>query len=89
MIYEYECLECEKSYEIVRKVGDRDLPFLCPEHETQCKRIISLPAQAQFTDHETQLRLRKQRNKNYWESKKGKQETLENKVNLIKKYGTV
>lgn len=39
-IYEYECLECEKTFEIMQKFSDEPLR-ICPECNGQLKKLIS------------------------------------------------
>ena len=41
MIFEYECLVCDKRYEEFRRVDERDDPFECPECSAFCERVIS------------------------------------------------
>jgi len=41
--YEYHCETCNTSYEIRRKVSDRDLPYLCPHDGAETKRMVTAP----------------------------------------------
>ena len=49
--YEYRCLTpskrgCRKQFELVRKVGERDEPALCPKCGSLSERQLSTPALA-------------------------------------------
>lgn len=41
MIYEYECLKCERRMAQIRPIAERNTPMTCPHCGTEAKRIVS------------------------------------------------
>ncbi|MAE10752.1 MAG: FmdB family transcriptional regulator [Dehalococcoidales bacterium] len=42
-LYEYECLNCEEQFELLRNIGDSDETVKCPScQEKSSKRVFSI-----------------------------------------------
>lgn len=42
--YQYRCKECDKTYESIRSIEQRDSEMLCSDDGAICARLFSVPS---------------------------------------------
>jgi putative FmdB family regulatory protein len=42
-LYDFECAECNVTFEVSRSFADSDVPAHCPRCEKQARRLLSAP----------------------------------------------